>query len=321
MLMVVFAHSIAVLPSYLCSNNITLLRDLSTNVSLIFLVIGGFLFSELIAHYTYQTYLFTKFKHVVLPYLFLSIPACLIYVLGLKSNHPWIDMNEFNNMWWGAKYFYLMATGAHLGPLWFIPMIILMYLSFPLFLAIIKRKQKQIGIILLLSLLIAAYNGRPVLNSSTLGAYIYFFPAYLLGIWLSINKVIYLKYNKYSLLQLSLVIFLCVCIYAIYDYHSSYDLFLKLIIAVLLISVFSYCLDKKITYLSFIADISFFIFFIHGYFAGAIRILLRNQIDVNGYIVLLSVFMLILSGSIASYFILRIPFKSSSYRRYFISCS
>lgn len=316
-LLILLGHAIAVLPS---TQGIGDLRYLIVNNTVLFIVIPGFLFAAIGERYTYKDYLLNKVKNVLLPYVFLSLPAALIYILGYKTTHLWLDMEFFNQLPAIAQYSYLLITGAHLGPLWFIPMIVVFYFAFPFFITMLHVKKTYLVGIFAISLCIGMYLGRPEHNDNIIQSFFYFLPAYLWGIILfKVPDIIqYLK--KYSVLWLTLYVGLAVMFFTLNGYSSSSDLAFKLVFSTLLYSLFACYLDRKISMLNVLAQVSFFLFFIHGYFAGALRLTLKsNPVDINNIVLLLGVFVVILALSLISFYILR-PF-AGKYKRQLLGSS
>ncbi|EPG2343022.1 TPA: acyltransferase family protein, partial [Klebsiella pneumoniae] len=65
-----------------------------TEWTAIFLLISGFLFQFLLPKYEFSSFMKKKITNVILPYIIVSIPAILIYLLGYKTVHNWIDVSE-----------------------------------------------------------------------------------------------------------------------------------------------------------------------------------------------------------------------------------
>ena len=316
-LLILLAHSIAVIPS---TEGITSLRLLMLNTSVIFIVIAGFLFAAIAKRYTYKSYLINKFKNVILPYFFLSLPAALIYIFGYKNTHSWINMDSFNQLSMISKYLYLMITGAHLGPLWFIPMIVIFYVLFPLLIFILNVKKINFCLALIISLCIGMYVERPENNDNIMQSFLYFFPAYLWGIMLYRAPNIIELFKKYSLIFCALFIFLVPMFYGVNGYSSALDLPIKIFFATLLYSFFSRYFDRKINTFNLFAQVSFFLYFIHGYFAGGFRMYFgSNSVEINNYILLAGVFGGILTASLLTFYMLK-PFVGK-YKRELLAVS
>ena len=87
----------------------------------------GFLFQHLSHKYDMLNYWKKKFQTIILPYFVISIPAIL---LRLHNNYVPFTVSEsahFEDWNVVLKIVYFYATGAHLLPFWYIPMIILFY--------------------------------------------------------------------------------------------------------------------------------------------------------------------------------------------------
>lgn len=304
-LLILLGHSLAVFPS---SQGMESLRLLIVNNTILFIVIPGFLFAVIGERYTYKNYLINKVKNVIVPYVFLSFPAALIYILGYKSTHLWLDMDYFNQLSFIAKYTYLLVTGAHLGPLWFIPMIVIFYLFFPLFISVLHISKYNLALIFIISLCVGVYFGRPENNDNVVQSFFYFLPAYLWGIMLYRSSAITQFFKKHSLLWLLLYAILASFYFNVNGYDTSQDLVIKILFSTLLYSLFSQYFDRKIKVFNVLAQVSFFLFFVHGYFAGALRMILNtNPLVINEHILFIGVFSVILVSSLLSFYILR-PF-------------
>ncbi len=310
--LVIVAHSISALST---ANDIALLRSALTNATVLFVVISGYFFSLLESRYSYYSYLVNKFKNVVFPYLFLSLPAALLYVMDLKQNHPWIDMSSFSQLGYVYKYLYLIGTGAHLGPLWFIPMIVLFFFTFPILRKI--KKTRLLYIIFLLSLFMSYNVGRPELNNQVFQSFVYFLPAYLFGMILQKNEVLVSELATLSILLLPVFCIFTLFIYYFYGYNSSIDNLLKLVLSLLTFAFFHEKLNFDFKPLSFLAGISFYLYFVHGYFISLLRILLKEySVGLPEIIIMMLVFICVITTSALSYFILRKVFYKR--RRFFL---
>lgn len=110
---------------------VILLRILLCNGSVMFVFISGYLFQHLSNQYHLQRYVVSKFRHVVLPYVIVSIPAILVFTLHQERVVTWKGLYE-SPVW--VQWVYFLGTGRHLAPMWFIPMICCIYLVSPLLL-------------------------------------------------------------------------------------------------------------------------------------------------------------------------------------------
>jgi len=273
-LLIVFGHAVSALPAphspFLAS-----LMPLFSNGTLLFVLVAGQFFVTLSENYSYKIFLKNKLMMVVLPYLILSLPAALIYLLGLKNSHEWMDMQWFHSLNPVVAYGYLLITGAHLGPLWFVPMILLYYLASPVWL-FFSRKNFLLPMFFL-SLVLATYLGRSVDNSNSLQSALYFLPAYLLGMYLGKHSALLNILIPYAVW----IFGICVSILLFFGqsefFNSRWDLLIKLVLTCCLIAI---CMDKlnyKIKWLDLFARLSFYLFFVHGYVIGAFRMYLQHS--------------------------------------------
>jgi peptidoglycan/LPS O-acetylase OafA/YrhL len=273
-LLIVFGHAVSALPQP-HSSLLNALMPLFSNGTLLFVLVAGQFFVVLSENYSYKIFLKNKLMLVVLPYLILSLPAALIYLFQLKTYHDWMDMEWFNSLNPLVAYAYLFITGAHLGPLWFVPMILLYYLFSPLWFFLL-RKDLLLPVFLL-SLALAIYLGRPEDNANSLQSALYFLPAYLLGMYLGKRTTLLSFLMPYAVWGF------IICVLVLIDYGYSIfsdtrlDLPLKLITTCFLIALCQAKLNFKIKWLDLFARLSFYLFFVHGYVIGAFRIYLRHS--------------------------------------------
>lgn len=266
-LFILLAHTISALPN---SNVNEFLRNVFANSTILFVLIGGFLYSELRKKYTYKDFILSKFKKVILPYIFLSLPAALVYVFSLKTQHSWIDMSEFGQMTMVGKYLFLIVTGAHLGPLWFIPMVVIFYLLSPLFDILIKDEKLLLNVTVV-ALILAMIVGRPVSNSNVLNSFFYFVPVYMTGFVLNTRAIILTKIVENSNFLFLFSLFVIFIYSILFDYNSHIDIALKLCFFISLMAYFKRHVDRAHKHLGLLASLSFYIYFVHGYITALFR--------------------------------------------------
>lgn len=92
----------------------------------LFIFISGYLFQHIFRdRFNYKKFLISKLKFVILPYLIFSIPSIIqkLYFESFPFYFPkYWDINVF------TKILYMILTGKHFGPFWFIPVMIIIYL-------------------------------------------------------------------------------------------------------------------------------------------------------------------------------------------------
>ncbi len=288
------------------------LELLLDNTTILFVVVAGYLFSSLSTNFNYLDYLKHKFKIVIIPYFFVSIPAIFIYMSGLKNTHFWLDINWLHSLGPVYQYLYFMLSGAHLVTLWFIPMIIPLYLFSPSFLYL-KNKQ-LLGIFFILSLIPALWFGRPDFSVNNVIWTVYFLPTYLLGMLLWQRPNIYEMLTKHSgvLLVGYIVIYLSLSWDG--EFNTSVDLLWKMALSVILIAFTKRYLSKKNKCLNMFARLSFYLYFVHGYFISIIRIIYNQYLNVEmtGLLAASVSFTITLFLSLSSFVVIKMILKQRS---------
>jgi peptidoglycan/LPS O-acetylase OafA/YrhL len=182
-LFVVAGHAISIFPwpSDPLAENI--LSDTLENGTVMFVFVAGFLFQHLSENYRYGNYLLKKVKNVLLPYLLIASPAAIEGAVSGRIYGRYPQLDDASVIY---RFFWFMIKGGAGAnqALWFIPMIMIFYLAAPIFIQFIKRPQLYLLLIVLVPLsLLAHRDAYP--NLDTLGLALYYFPAYLVGMWTS----------------------------------------------------------------------------------------------------------------------------------------
>lgn len=239
-----------------------------------FIFISGYLFSHIeFGKYDFVSYMKKKIPYVVVPYLVFS---ALAIAAGISYAHP--QLLGLSN--WAYAGWSLLVGGAVIYPLWFIPMMILFYLASPLIYRL--RHSKALYVITLVAIVYSLYFPRPVLNLNPFLSFPYFLGYYLLGVLASLNHQAIEKMSTgWSLawIGLGLAVFLASgFFYTGFDPGASFFRDagklghmqlgkLGLLIAVFL--GFEKFFNRRNAVLSYIAGISFGLFFVHGLFMGS----------------------------------------------------
>ena len=268
-LFVVFNHSIPAL-SWTDSHEVDrLMKIIYSNGALFFVFIAGFLFQHLAFKFNYRDYLITRFKLVVSPYLIISIPAVVTWTFlyqkhGLGVPH---DFYEWHAAW---RILYLYATGTHLAPVWFIPMIILFYLASPIF-AWFDRHPFLYW--LLPALILLSYFVPRHFNPAI--AWVHFLPAYVFGMFCSRYKNPVIAWTRKLLVPLLVAFILLVLYEWLYTYQIQgyLNYWNKMIASVVLITLLAKFNDQIGDLIRPFADVNFSVFFLHAYVLAGIKIL------------------------------------------------
>lgn len=240
--------------------------------TLIFVFISGFLFFHLIARYDFASYMRKKLHHVIIPYLFVTIPVCLLSLAYYATDRKWLnDVPDFDNAIY--LYTYQITTGATLlNPLWFVPMITIFFLLSPL---LHKTMQsRHFGAAVILTMAFTMTSTRPGALSPAL-SFVHWLGIYLFGGYCCKHYGLLVK-NKYPVLIASLTGL------AVFHYSGGHTGFInsphlhKILLTFMFIALFSILETRveRIGILDALAHYSFGIFLLHGYFIGVYNLFL-----------------------------------------------
>ncbi|NIB43123.1 acyltransferase [Pseudomaricurvus alkylphenolicus] len=243
--------------------------------SIWFFFIAGLLFQHLSAKVTLKKYYINKLKNVILPYLILSIPALYASIYLIRQDVPEY-LYEYQK-WQQALAF--LITGKHLAPFWFVPTISLFYLLAPVLLWLDKRPKVYLllPVFLLLSALLGrsglqAMIGDPLFASVPSKA-LYLFSVYWLGMVVGKFHDEFMDFFRKSVVFFWGASILCFSMNIIYFREQVHFIFLFkiLFIPVLLVSLFKFDQQVRSSFRK-LGDLSFGIFFIHGYVLAALKL-------------------------------------------------
>lgn len=248
------------------------LRIVASNGSLLFVFISGYLFQHLSYKYEFGAYLRNKLTNVLLPYFIISIPAIVVFTAFARrpslgesfyANPPFMQITEF----------YL--TGAHLAPFWFVPMITVFYLLAPLLAPLDRDGRVYYSLAVLIPLSLVVPRGGSIPH-----AVAHFFSVYLLGMLASRYKGrLSAIVDRYALLLTIAVVLLFAAEFwfmqeIVKQGSLTYLNYLSKLIAcylfVWLLQKYDRIIEDRLSYL---ASISFGIFFVHAYIISGIKFL------------------------------------------------
>jgi surface polysaccharide O-acyltransferase-like enzyme len=238
------------------------------NGTVYFVFIAGFLFQFLSHKYEFGNYLSKKVRFVLLPYFFVSIPAIALCIADKIYTPPDWYLERFAD-WTIAKQIEMyFVTGAHLPPLWFIPMIVLFYLVSPA-LIWVDRTPKAYWILPTL-LIVTAFVPRPVDNGA-IQSFVHFLSVYLFGMFCSrYRDRLFPIVERQCMGLIAGFLALTALEFWIYPSPIAINSLSKLVVCLLII----YALWRSETHIpksfhttmGFLAQLSFGIFFLHDYF-------------------------------------------------------
>lgn len=251
--------------------------------TILFVFIAGFLFQYLNANsFQFQEYIFKKAKHVIVPYVLISIPA-VVDKLFFETDAYWMTP-FYKSLSMPFQAVYLLATGKHSGPFYFIPMIAVIYCLAPLLFRFQKTKLFAWagGLIALLGLFTYAYGYYGNIGESLL----YFLPVYVFGMWASYHKDKLITMNNTILISLTLFYLIVLSLEVSQLIHPQHLNFFEdkphyfttifnlsklkeITLAIILLVGFYRLQEKKIEWLTVLGNLSFGIYFVHIYFINA----------------------------------------------------
>lgn len=241
------------------------------DVSVMFVFLAGFLFEHTCAKQDDLHLAVSRIANVIVPYVVASIPAIMIYIEGLKA-HPYLP-ESFFLQGEALQIVGFLLTGSHLGPLWFIPTIVVLYAVSPVLRRLV---HSPIGLLALGALFGAALVlGRPVNNFGPLQLAVHFAPVYGLGMVFARNRpaVNRVLQPRTRMLVVAAAAAACLSILLPALGQPTPHVALKTVLCVATYGLFASYLDRKVEWLQFLARYAFAIFLIHGYLVGAGRML------------------------------------------------
>lgn len=225
-----------------------------------FIFISGFLFYYLKDYFRIRRYYLNKFKIVLLPYAITStIVFLLFYLLNYLGFYNYAILEE--------NIVALFMFGKVTPQLWYIPFVLLIFIISPLLLKIKTKYFNQFSPILFVLPILGTRTGTDI----TIGQYMYFFPVYVMGMYVAANHYkILLLLKKYNLFAISISFLSTIAL--VYLYYISYpktnilesvSYIQKISIIAIILPILEGIKPKKESIADKIAKTSFAIYFIH----------------------------------------------------------
>lgn len=272
------------------------------NGSIYFVFIAGFLFQFLSPKYQFKSFLAKKLKWVITPYLILSIPAivlCLTTTAGFSAP-DWFNQ-QFSGWTTPGKIFMYFLTGAHLPPFWFIPMISIFYIVSPVLIKLDRNPKfySFLPALIVLTLLVP----RPEFNHNPFQAFVHFLSIYIFGMYCChFRDRLFPFLRQHYLLVIIAVASLFFLEFQFEQNLVAINSLSKLLLCLLtiyLLRVIDPRLPEQFHHpISSLANYSFGIYFLHGYFLQAVGII-ENAFNVQPFFTQASLFNFLLSYGVA----------------------
>lgn len=299
------------------------------NGTIIFVFISGFLFEHLFTHnFNFKKYLHKKLKFVIIPYLLVSIVP-IIDKLYFEDSLRWLPP-VLNNQPDLIKGFYMLVTGKHFGPYWFIPMIVIFYLISPLL--VVLNDARFYKYIFPLVFIAGLFTYKFGYYSNTWDSFLYFLPIYLFGMFSSYYKDDIIAHSKWLL-------YACATTYLIVttleltgyleihkligfepttqpDYLFNFTKFKVSLLCIALLLIFFKLRNRKMTLLKVLGDYSFGIYFIHLYFIVLTQMVVNAKIDsfqMTASVFLVYTFIITAACVVSIYFLKKVLGNKSRY--------
>lgn len=267
-LFVIFSHFSSV---YKFGESASIVKFFLADATTLFVFISGYLFYYLSRKkaFDYLDYLGKKFKFVVLPFLFFSFFAILAGLV-FRQNETY-GLAPVAYVLWS-----FIVGGAVNGPMWFIPMIFLFFLASPVLMFCAKRDWFFVMVVA--AVLFSVFSFRPIANQNPVLSFFHFMGFYLMGMLFARGGVVvdFLRSRPKAVMAVSASGFFVMLVvwlgsdqivqgYSDFIFQPNIMQFGKLFFVVFLFFLFEKFLDKKIKTMSYIANISFGLFFVHGF--------------------------------------------------------
>ena len=258
------------------------------NGTVLFVFIAGFLFQYLKAKFDYPVYLKRKAQYVLIPYLLVSIPAIAadLYSADVPAWMPESIADGPAIL----QALYMLASGKHLGPFWFIPMIVIFYIISPILLKLDKPWFYKT--ILPFLLIFTLFTYRFGFFSTTWHSFIHYLPVYVFGMCAGYYR---LKIMQLPWLVIGLLagIYLTIATLEVIDFIeipklSSFEEaktapffafnFAKLketILCIIMLRVF-HEVDRELALFKLLGDYSSGIYFVHLYVITVVEMVVKS---------------------------------------------
>ncbi|MGR5193882.1 acyltransferase family protein [Vibrio rotiferianus] len=254
-----------------------------------FVFISGYMYHHVFFEQKvpYKVFLSAKFRGVISPYLALGTGAVfLLYVTKagffsgevLFEGKTIFDSDDHTLITIGKYY----LTGRMLTAYWYVPFAILLFSMAPLHNRFLLAERKHKLLIIIGLSLVSMFVHRSYENTNPLQMLIYFTPYYLIGMYTSLYRVSLADNLKVKSLFCVFLAFVLATYEAsighqgnyikpLFTYNGIDTMYLQKVFLVLGIYFLLEAFPFKLAWLSFLAKISFGVFFIHPWVLSVMK--------------------------------------------------
>ncbi|MDD9175000.1 acyltransferase [Aliivibrio sp. S2TY2] len=222
-----------------------------------FVFISGFFLRYLSHKLTPYQYYLSKFKSILLPYVFFSTLVYILYAVIGKG-----DLSSI-------EYLKLIIMGKAQVPYWYIPFITIVFIISPLLLTLRNETLKKILPILLFLPLLGTRTGTNI----SLGQYVFFVPIYIFGMIAASNYDSFIKWVEKNIYLLFLATFISTILiilsktidfkFIFFNFYESSHYIQKMALLCIMVLGFKKIEHLNIKVLNLFAKYSFSLFFTH----------------------------------------------------------
>jgi probable poly-beta-1,6-N-acetyl-D-glucosamine export protein len=252
--------------------------SLVQNGTVWFVFVAGLLFRHLAYKFEYRTYLLSKLKYVILPYVIVSLPFVVLqYKREFGLFRPGVV--------YAVEHPVLRVVVAYFSgeqmpiPLWFVPMISVAYLLAPAFLWLDRQRWGYWTIPPLLVL--ASLIHRPHEQTMLRQTVPYFLPVYLVGMWTARNTATVMTWTR-RFRWIAVALSIAIVVYEVMTRKRpgaieslsafsteagifDFNIYMKLLLSLVVLEALQRCPAWLEKLLGPLATLSFGIFFVHFY--------------------------------------------------------
>lgn len=260
--------------------------NMVTGGTALFVFISGFFFKEIFCpRFKFSKFMNKKLQTVLLPYVLLSFAGMALKIVVEGDLDFPITFHAdplYNNL---LSVPANLITGRTLTAYWYIPFAMLIFVASPAIIRLLALPQKTVIALTMICFALSMQIHRPEMNLNPVHAMVYYFPFYMLGAIYSTNRQQADDWIRANLPALG-VAFVCVAVAMNFGGQTGnatkanpllwtgidHMVLQKGLLISVLLGLCKKLESARITPLSYIAGISFALFFLHPWVLSVIAI-------------------------------------------------